>query len=145
MYVRRHDVVLEVFRKLMLIRQFNNEPIRLFLACLASGLAQADTFVNTTLQKFLLREMRTHAAAVDGTVYWVPSLKRYTMNSSVGKEDVEEGDEEGAGVEAEKGIPPKPTKHNPMIALVYGQSLCVAKSFQSAICKFLISSQPSKF
>lgn len=137
MHVRRYDIVLEMFRKFMLTWQFNNEPIRLFLACLASGLPQADQFVTTTFQKFMLREMRTHAAAVEGNVYWAPQMRRYTIHTSATEKEADDAEADGdlgAG-DGDKGAPPRPTKNNPMISTVYGQSLCMAKSFQSAICR----------
>ena len=138
MHVRRYDIVLEMFRKLMLTYQFNNEPIRLFLACLASGLPQADQFVNTSLQKFMLREMRTHAAAVEGNVSWVPQMKRYTMHGIEKDKGDDEDADDGVGGEggAETGATPRPTINNPMLSTVYGQSLVMAKSFQGAICTF---------
>ncbi|THH04363.1 hypothetical protein EW145_g5576 [Phellinidium pouzarii] len=140
---RKYAIVLESCRKLILTYQFNNEPVRIFLAALASGLAQTDQVINTSFQKFLLREMRIGVAAVEGNVQWVNHVRRYALSSIVSeKQDAEEPEEAGAdntGGDSEqareifKEITAKPTKYNPVLPTLYGQSLIMAKSYQSAI------------
>lgn len=148
MHARKFEVVLEMFRKLMLTNQFNNEPYRLFLAALSSGISQVDCFINHTLQKFLLREMRTHAAAVEGNVTWATQQRRWSMVSSGERDVMESGEENGDGSDGsdrDKGKvkgkdvekPMKPTKNDPTLPTFYGQSLIMAKSYQSAICMCL--------
>ncbi|KAI5117819.1 hypothetical protein M0805_004949 [Coniferiporia weirii] len=140
---RKYTIVLEMCRKLMLTYQFNNEPVRLFLALCASGLAQTDQVINTSFQKFVLREMRIGAAALEGNVQWVNCVRRYALSAGAsGKQDAEEpegldADDAGANVErakeVTKEVAARPTKPNPVLPTLYGQSLIMAKSYQSAI------------
>ena len=150
----RHDIVVEQCRKLINQHQFNNEPLRILTASLASGLRNTDAFITSTLQKHLFREMKLFDMAVKnpGNLRWNPLNKRYAMKGGSTK-DVDEGDGEGDGEEDDEdainisnivanepsdskttAAPPLPTKEDPMIVTIYGQICIAAKSYQSAIC-----------
>ncbi|PBK91165.1 TPR-like protein [Armillaria gallica] len=120
-------VVVELCRKLINIYQFNNEPLRLLLATLSSGLRPTDAFITSTLQKHLFREMKLGDAAVKNSesLRWNQANKRHaTINQSKAEDD---------DVEDEGPIPELPTKQNPVIVAIYGQICIAAKSYQSAI------------
>ena len=130
----------------MLNYQFNNEPVRLFLASLASGLSQTDQVINTSFQKFVLREMRTHANAVEGKALWIAAKRRFMSgHSSAGKADAEEieddneSGDDGAELtkETDGGESARPKRSNPVLPTLYGQSLILAKSYQGALCALL--------
>lgn len=123
--------------------QFNNELLRMFLACMASGLPQTDQVINTSLQKFILREMRTHANALEGSAHWIPVKRRFMSgSSSAGKQEIEDAEEDDDGddgpeepmKEANDGDSSRPTRSNPVLPTLYGQSLILAKSYQGALC-----------
>jgi general transcription factor 3C polypeptide 3 (transcription factor C subunit 4) len=141
----QHLVVVEQCRKLIITHQFNNEPVRILLASLASGLRPTDSFIISTLQKHLLRELKINDTAVKNpdTLRWVPVNRRYAMTSTKsggeGEDPPEEEDDvmpdEGSVSSTEKqNVPRMPTKFNPIPLIVYGQMCTVAKSYQSAIC-----------
>jgi len=143
---RQYPAVLEQCRRLMNMHQFNNEPLRILCAALASGLRQTDSFIISTLQKHMLREMKIHDAAVKNkdTMKWGVVGRRYVLDPTARNKEEEADDavEEGAGDVAPSdatavpdATPSKflPTKHNPMLVGLYGQICCAAKSYQSAI------------
>jgi general transcription factor 3C polypeptide 3 (transcription factor C subunit 4) len=84
---------------------------------------------------------------------WNPLNKRYGLIDRNKSDEVEVDDEEEVegGVEdterssltneKDASAPPLPTKENPLIVSIYGQICIAAKSYQSAICAFMISSQ----
>ena len=136
-------MVLEQGRKLLVAHQFNNEPYRILLASLSSGLTQAEHFINNTFQKFLLREIRIAIAAVKGDVWWNKPGRRYVMHMSSrneeGDNDVDQVEEASgeANDEADKqDIPKRPSKINPLVTIVHGQTLTASKSYQSALCQY---------
>ncbi|EJD05267.1 TPR-like protein [Fomitiporia mediterranea MF3/22] len=141
LHARRFATVLQVFRRLMLTYQFNNEIVRLFLAALASGLSPADQIVNTSFQKFVLREIRIHAAALEGNAHWTPTTQRFMITTPAsGKKDPDEVEDDDGGDEPERSVKDisdggssRPTKNNPVMPTLYGQSLIIAKSYQSAL------------
>ncbi|CDO69335.1 hypothetical protein BN946_scf184746.g16 [Trametes cinnabarina] len=131
--------VVEQARKLINTHQFNNEPIRLLLSSLGSGLRATDAFLVSTLSKHLLRETRLADAAVRDpeSLRYNITQRRYGLVGSSGKADVDEVQEdddevEGAGV-AEFERAKLPIKPNPLNVAVYGQILLAAKSYQSAL------------
>ncbi|TFY70716.1 hypothetical protein EVG20_g2295 [Dentipellis fragilis] len=140
-HARRWNVVVEQYRKLAGPYQFNNEPLRLLSATLASGFHATDAYIVSTLQKHLLREVRLSDAAVKSkdNIRW--SGRRWGLASVTSKgkavedDDANEDDEgEGEGTaEEKKKIPDVPTKHNPILVTMYGQIALAAKSYQSAI------------
>jgi general transcription factor 3C polypeptide 3 (transcription factor C subunit 4) len=140
----------------MFAHQFNNEPLRILLASLASGLNQTDQLVSSTLQKYLLRELRMMLAAAKGKqLMWNNACRRYAPAQSdklvdaeaEGEDDVDgDADEEerGAAESAQKGaasvndrfaVVNRPTKENPVIVTIYAQACTVVRSYQSALCK----------
>lgn len=133
---------MEQSRKLINAYQFNNEPLRVLLASLGSGLRATDAFLASTLSKHLLREIKLADAALKkpDAVRWNNTLRRYGLGSgkSGDGDDVDEEDDvprEGSTVPAEKAS--LPTKGNPVHVAVYGQICLAAKSYQSALCKSL--------
>jgi general transcription factor 3C polypeptide 3 (transcription factor C subunit 4) len=144
---QRYSVVIEQCRKLIGIHQFKNEPQRILLAALASGLRPTDSFIASTLQKHLSREIRVADTAVKNpdSLRWNPLNKRYAAvlptktgdgEEAVADEVEDDIQEETSGDKA--NLPVTPTKNNPINVAVYGQICIAAKSYQSAICTFVI-------
>ncbi|KAJ8082877.1 transcription factor TFIIIC subunit tfc4 [Marasmius tenuissimus] len=145
MHANHPHIIVEQIRKLISTNQFNNEMYRLLMASLSSGLKPTDSFITSTLQKFLFREMKLADAALNNpdSVRWNPLNKRWAPISGGGQgkkggEDGDEGeDDEGQGTTAMEdgrdGKTPLPTKRNPLIVAIYGQMCIAAKSYQSAI------------
>ncbi|TFK37274.1 hypothetical protein BDQ12DRAFT_736397 [Crucibulum laeve] len=137
---QRHTIVVEQARKLITLHQFNNEPQRILMAALASGLRPTDAFITSTLQKHLFREMKLADTAVKNPemLKWNPLNKRYALNSLSRTADQDDDDDRNAE-EEEVGAPVSsnhlelPTKQNPVIVTIYGQICIAAKSYQSAI------------
>ncbi|PFH45985.1 hypothetical protein AMATHDRAFT_8403 [Amanita thiersii Skay4041] len=82
-HAQRHTAIVEHVRKLITTHQFNNEPLRILLACLSSGLRATDAFITSTLQKHLFREMKMADAAVTKPemLRWNPVNKRYAYGN----------------------------------------------------------------
>lgn len=127
------------------VHQFNNEPIRILLAGLASGLHQTDSFIASPFQKHMLREVKFAdlAARNKDQMRWNPRTRRFGI---IGGGKVVDEDEDEAGEETIVGednqpvsdIPKAPSKQNPVILTLYGQFCVTAKSYQSAICTKII-------
>ena len=139
--------MVEQVRKLINQHQFNNEPLRILMASLASGLNVIDSFITSTLQKHLFRETKLGDTAVKNPdrLKWVPLNKRYAPTGQAKSTDPDEGDDDGedndrGSLENESTAhdkfkrPEIPTKENPVIVTIYGQICIAAKSYQSAIC-----------
>lgn len=152
---QRFPVVVEHARKLITAHQFNNEPQRILLAALSSGLRPTDAFITSTLQKHLFREMKLTDTAVrtPEVLKWnalnkryAPTLQMKSEQEAEVDEDADADDAEGmaAAVAGEKDGPGPgagsvviPTKNNPIVVAIYGQICIAAKSYQSAICECL--------
>jgi general transcription factor 3C polypeptide 3 (transcription factor C subunit 4) len=120
-------------RKLINSHQFNNDPPRLLLAALASGLMSVDAFIDSRLQKHLSREVKLIDAVVKGKeVRWNPHARRYHLT---GADEGTKDDAEDRVASAELPAPSKPTKNNPIMVCIYGQLCVAARSYQSAICE----------
>ncbi|KAF5389367.1 hypothetical protein D9757_004269 [Collybiopsis confluens] len=156
-HTQHYAVVVEQCRKLISSNQFNNEVYRLLMASLSSGLRPTDSFITSTLQKFLFREMKLNDVAMKNPnlLKWNSALKRWapinaaTLSSGSGKrtnsekdlaDDLGEEDSDGggdAGMEndhtSSNDRPALPTRHNPLTVAIYGQMCVAAKSYQSAI------------
>jgi general transcription factor 3C polypeptide 3 (transcription factor C subunit 4) len=153
-FARQHSVVVEQTRKLIGAHQFNNEPLRILLASLASGLHSTDSFITSTLQKHIFREIKIADTAVHNKegMKWNALAKRYVpvLGATSKAADEEDGGADGEGdddvpddmgsvngQEKEKHnavAPDMPKKDNPIIVALYGQICIAAKSYQSAIC-----------
>lgn len=117
------------------------------LASLASGFRPTDSFIVSTLQKHLLRELKHNDVAVKSPelLKWTPSNRRYAVVATKGGGDTEDPADDDEDILPDEIAHPieKPnaprilTKHNPIPVTVYGQICTAAKSYQSAICKFL--------
>ncbi|KAH7911471.1 hypothetical protein BJ138DRAFT_1237800 [Hygrophoropsis aurantiaca] len=146
---KKYAIAVEQCRKLISNHQFNNEPHRILLATLASGLRPTDSFISSTLQKHILRELRLQDIATKNpeTLKWSVITRRYTVPATKSNEGGDsakpnEGDE---GVDDEVDEPalednasdkkmlPMPTKNNPVPIALYGQIALAAKSYQSAL------------
>ena len=149
--IRDYKAAVDHSRKLITAHQFENEPLRILLASLCSGFVPTDSFITSTLQKHLYREMKLSDTAVrhPETLKWNPLNKRYAPNGSKATEqeqDEEDNDDISRDVgasstgatapEAKSDIPPIPTDFNPVIITIYGQICIAAKSYQSAICVY---------
>lgn len=137
-HAQRYPVVVEHCRKFIVIHQFNNEPLRMLCACLASGYRATDAFIASTLQKHLFREMRLHDLAVHNrdALKWNAIPRRWGMNKA-GEADEGVDDEpnpEGVEGDEKNPAPQLPTKDNPAIFALYGHICLAGKSYQSAIC-----------
>ncbi|KAJ3569113.1 hypothetical protein NP233_g5266 [Leucocoprinus birnbaumii] len=147
---RDYRAAVDHSRKLITAHQFNNEPLRILLASLSSGLVPTDAFITSTLQKHLFREMKLSDTAVKHpeTLKWNPLNKRYasTGSKATEQEQEEEDDNDEDAVtgpssttnptpapDAKSGLPLIPTAFNPVIITIYGQICIAAKSYQSAI------------
>ena len=144
----RFDTVVEQARKLVTQHQFNNEPLRILVASLASGLKTTDAFITSTLQKHLFREMKLSDTAVKNpdSLKWNSLNKRYAPINTSKTAEPDDDDADDIAAEPEQisattnsadrsGVPALPTKENPVITAIYGQICVAAKSYQSAICE----------
>lgn len=136
---------MEQSRKLINVYQFNNEPLRILVASLGSGLRPTDAFLASTLYKHLLRELKLADTALKSpdTLKWNAQLRRYGSGGASVKDEVDEDDDtlvEGTPAPDQKAVGDKaalPTKGNPVSIALYGQICLAAKSYQSALCGFV--------
>lgn len=140
MYHRDSDTIREQCRALINTYQFNNEPLRLLLVSLGGGFLSTEAFINTRLQKHLIRELRTAEEVVKGKdAKWNAISGRWVVQSGSGtRDDAEEGLEEpvvAAEKSRDKAPLPKPTQGNPIHMGVYGMLCSCAKSYSSALCE----------
>ncbi|KAI9443193.1 TPR-like protein [Lactarius indigo] len=97
-HAQRYTAVVEHCRKFIVIHQFNNEPLRMLCAFLASGYRATDSFIASTLQKHLFREMRLCDAAVHNkeSLKWNAVSRRWGISKPG---EVDEGVEDEPNVE----------------------------------------------
>ena len=137
-HAQRYPVVVEHCRKFIVIHQFNNEPLRMLCACLASGYRATDAFIASTLQKHLFREMRLYDTAVHNkdVLKWNAVPRRWGMNKAGEADEGVDDEPNPEGVEGDEKNPALqlPTKDNPAIFALYGHICLAGKSYQSAIC-----------
>ncbi|KAG8952110.1 transcription factor TFIIIC subunit tfc4 [Tulasnella sp. 424] len=148
---RDYPAILEHSRRLIFTHQFNNDPLRLYLACMGGGIHSIDTFIDTKYQKALRREIDYYKLITEGEEpRWVAPRNRWVFNDKGGKQDDEESsdgeqDEGGSSNKRKSKVPtavvganPSPskaTKDSPILLALYGQLSSCAKSYQSALCK----------
>ncbi|KAF7344575.1 hypothetical protein MSAN_01939600 [Mycena sanguinolenta] len=135
---QRYPAIIEHSRKIMHVHQFNNEPLRILNAALASGLHATDAFIVSPLQKLIYREMKmSHITATNPDLLrWASAAKRFSIPASKGEEaDDDDDDDEGdEPIDDAHPLPEAARKANPVITALYGQMCSVsARSFQSAI------------
>ncbi|KAH7927002.1 TPR-like protein [Leucogyrophana mollusca] len=149
LFANNYSIVVEQCRKLITGHQFNNEPHRILLATLASGLRSTDSFISSTLQKHILRELRLQDAATKTpeSLKWSIINRRYTLaamknsdgvdlaKANDGDEGLDDEGDEGAVEDTvgDKKLLTMPTKNNPVPVALYGQITLAAKSYQSAL------------
>ena len=126
-------------RKIIFTYQFNNEPIRILLAALASGHRQLDAFVASAFQKAMLREVRFSDLACNSPdqVKWNSAKRRFFNSAATSKNEFDDEGEGGDDASTDPNqiqvdAPSFPKKPNPLLVTMYGQS---CTSYQSAICK----------
>ena len=141
-HAQRFTAVVEHCRKFIVIHQFNNEPLRMLCTFLASGYRATDSFIASTLQKHLFREMRLYDTAVHNkeSLKWNAVSRRWGMSKTG---EVDEGVEDEPNLEGAEGddktsAPQLPAKDNPTIFALYGHICLAGKSYQSAICMSLL-------
>lgn len=149
MYHHDHETILEQCRAMINAHQFNNEPFRLLLVALGSGLRATETLIAPNFQKHVYREMKMTDAIVHGKeIKWNPTRGRYVLlDDKEDKDDDGEGEGEGesqpssskktAETKTKTRIPmhKTPTKPNPFHLSFYGMLCTSAKSYQSGLCK----------
>ena len=126
--------------KIIFTCRFNNEPIRILLASLASGHRRLDAFVMSAFQEAMLREVRFSDLAFNHLehIKWNSSKRRFLNVAATSKNEYEnKGDgEDGSGADPNKmqvDAPSLPRTPKPLLVTVYGQR---CTSNQSAICVF---------
>ena len=79
-------------RKMIFAYQFNNEPIRILLAALASGYRRLDAFVASTFQKAMLREVRFSDLAFSHPeqIKWNSPKRRFFNSAAAAKSECDE-------------------------------------------------------
>ena len=139
-HAREYRAVVEHGRKIIFTYQFNNEPIRILLAALASGHRQLDAFVASAFQKAMLREVRFSDLACNSPdqIKWNSSKRRFFNSAATSKNEYDDEGEGGDDTSTDLNqmqvdAPSFPKKPNPLLVTMYGQS---CTSYQSAICKF---------
>ncbi|KAJ7912852.1 TPR-like protein [Mycena leptocephala] len=119
---QNYPTIVEHCRKIMTVHQFNNEPLRILVAALASGLYSTDAFIVSPLQKAIYREMKLSHMTVK-----TPEMVRWA------KHDDDDADGEKEPVDDAHPLPDAARKSNTVIIALYGQMSVAAKSYQSAI------------
>jgi general transcription factor 3C polypeptide 3 (transcription factor C subunit 4) len=136
---QNYPTIVEHCRKIMTVHQFNNEPLRILVAALASGLYSTDAFIVSPLQKAIYREMKLSHMTVKTPelVRWAKQMKRFSIPVSKLEEanDDDDADGEEEPVDDVHPLPDAARKSNPVITALYGQMSVAAKSYQSAICR----------
>ncbi|KIO19648.1 hypothetical protein M407DRAFT_30685 [Tulasnella calospora MUT 4182] len=145
---RDYPAILEHSRRLIFTHQFNNDPLRLYLACMGGGIHSIDTFIDTKYQKALRREIDYYKLITDGEEpRWAAPRNRWVFNEKGGKQDEDEssdGEQDGGASNKRKskvptaivGANPSPSKaikDSPVLLALYGQLSSCAKSYQSAL------------
>jgi general transcription factor 3C polypeptide 3 (transcription factor C subunit 4) len=139
---RDHETIVDQCRAMINAHQFNNEPLRILLATIGSGLRATETLIQPNFQKHVYRELKmTDAIAQGKDIKWNPARGRYVL-----------ADEKDEDVEAESNQMPSkktseaksksrilkhklPTKPNPFHLSFYGMLCTSAKSYQSGLCE----------
>ncbi|KAI0730796.1 TPR-like protein [Earliella scabrosa] len=135
-HVDQFQTVVEQCRKLVNGHQFNNEPLRVLVSSLASGLRATDAFLVSTLSKHLLREARLADAAVKDpeSLRYNTAQRRWNFQGSSRADDAPDDDDDvetPAVSELERSR--LPVKPNAVNVAVYGHILLAARSYQSAL------------
>ncbi|QRV85565.1 TPR-2 domain protein [Ceratobasidium sp. AG-Ba] len=131
--------IVEYSRKLVTRHQFNNDALRLMLASLGGGITAAEAFVDSSLQKFLFREMTLFERASRGepAVFVGGGRNRWKIGKG---EDDDDGEAEAAlpnknsaSAVASNPCPVLPTKESPAFITAYAQISGGTKSYQTEI------------
>jgi hypothetical protein len=99
--MRQYPRIISNCRRLAQMHQFSTEPFQIMLACLqGGGLKAQESYQITTLQKFILRELRLYEAAANGGRFhysvkdrrWAEE-RRMGLSDNLG-DDLDQDDEE---------------------------------------------------
>ncbi|KAG8908776.1 transcription factor TFIIIC subunit tfc4 [Tulasnella sp. 403] len=151
---RDYPAILEHSRKLIYTHQFNNDPLRLFLACLGSGIHTLDTFIDVNFQKAMKREVASYKLVAEGSpMNWDAGRNRWHFvgpkrpEADTNADGEETSDDDAEPVEtkskarssaataavAENPSPSKATKESPVLLALYAHISSCTKSYQSAL------------
>lgn len=88
----------------------------------------------------MLRELRSGDTALKSpeSLRWNPVLKRFGVGARGEDDDDADALDAGAASREDAPRPRLPTKENPVPVAVYGQICLASKSYQSAICEWVI-------
>ncbi|KAG8773624.1 transcription factor TFIIIC subunit tfc4 [Ceratobasidium sp. 428] len=133
--------IVEYGRKMVGRYQFSNDALRLFLASLGGGLAAAEAFVDSALQKFLFREMTLFERAAKGEPATFVGGGRNRWDFGSGKGDNEDDDDAepaapakaSSSAAASNPSPVLPTKESPVYISAYAQISGGTRSYQTEI------------
>ncbi|KAG8715736.1 transcription factor TFIIIC subunit tfc4 [Ceratobasidium sp. 395] len=133
--------IVEYGRKIVGRYQFSNDALRLFLASLGGGLAAAEAFVDSALQKFLFREMTLFERAAKGEPATFVGGGRNRWDFGGGKGDNEDDDDAepatpakaSSSAAASNPSPVLPTKESPVYISAYAQISGGTRSYQTEI------------
>ncbi|KAJ7136137.1 hypothetical protein C8R44DRAFT_769783 [Mycena epipterygia] len=137
---RRCCVVVEQCKKIMASHRFKNEPLRILLAAVGSGLPSTDAFMYPPLQKVVCREMKYSPSISDESPKGNTSPSTRSTFSMPKTEGVnEEGNVgQGDGINNTVVHPiPEAAHMNPVMTAVYAEMCSISKQYQSAIFHFL--------
>ncbi|KAF8597842.1 TPR-like protein [Ceratobasidium sp. AG-I] len=140
---RDYPTITDYARKLMIRYHMNNDALRFLLASLGGGITAAEAFLDSTLQKFLFREMSLFERAAKGepAVFVGGGRNRWDFNGGKGGNE-EDGDADGsvavprnsaASAAASNPTPVLPTQESPVYITAYSQISGAARSYQTAI------------
>lgn len=144
---------MEHSRRLIFTHQFNNDPLRLYLACMGGGIYTIDTFIDTNFQKLMHREIDIYRMVARGCPkQWVPARNRWSVKEATARPGDDSEEEEEAPKPSKGGrkeptatsspsftnpTPSMATKESPILLTLYGQISANSKSWQSALCTSL--------
>lgn len=147
MHERDYPTITDYARRLVTRYHMNNDALRLLLASLGGGITAAEAFLDSSLQKFLYREMQLFekAAKGDPAVFIGGGRNRWDFGPGKGGND-EDGDGDAsvavpkntaASAAASNPTPVLPTKESPVYISAYAQISGATRSYQTEICKYV--------
>lgn len=135
----RFSVVVEQGKRIMASHRFNNEPLRILLAAVGSGLPSTDAFMYYPFQKVVCREMKYSPGISNESPKRNTSPSTHSTFSMPETEGVnEEESNVGQGDRIDKAVAhlfPEAAHMNPVMTAAYAEMCNISKQYQSAICK----------
>ncbi|KAJ7442513.1 TPR-like protein [Mycena galericulata] len=138
---KHFSAAVDQFKKLMLVYQFNNEPLRIFLAALADGGTRAtDAFRQYAFQKVVGREMKFSRIASESPkmIRWCSLNKRFTTSTPRTGDayEVEVG-VNGKVTQGPHSIPDTTHRSTTTLTVLYAQMCILGRSYRTAISYLL--------